>query len=637
MKNTIAERIADFLKDFPPFNQLQNEALFEICTQIEVIHIEKDEIVFEAGEELQQFFFVVKDGAIGIVGEDNTVLDHCDEGDIFGLRALLRNIGKYQLSAKALEESIVYRIATPFFEKHIATNPKASKYLMASFASNALAVNNENIHEAIFADQDILRKEEQHVSEMQTINYSKNPVQCTPQTSIQEAANIMTDKMVGSIVVVDNELPAGIITDKDFRYKIATGNHLITEPVTNIMSSPVLTFASDLTLAEAQVAMLENRISHLCITETGKADSPLLGILSEHDIIVVRGNNPSALIKEIYRATNDQSLLYIKDRAQELLQQYLGQAVRISFITKIMTAINDALTRRSIELSISEMEQEPPVAFAWLSLGSQGRKEQLLRTDQDNALVFANVEASEYDLVQKYFVSLAEKVNKKLHTIGFEYCPAEMMASNPKWCLSVKNWQQQFHHWISEPTEDNIMLSTIFFDYRMIFGEQDLVNQMTKSIFKSIDGYEIFLNFLGRNALTNPPPLSFFRTFLVEASGEHKDQFDLKLRAMMPLVDAARLLVLSKKIPGNNSTISRLRRLSEEEPQNKKLYDSCIKAFRILLRFRTIEGLEHGDSGRYIDIKNLSKRDKLKLKNCFKPIKDLQELLKVRFSLAQMT
>ncbi|MCV6630543.1 MAG: DUF294 nucleotidyltransferase-like domain-containing protein, partial [Flavobacteriaceae bacterium] len=554
---TIAERIADFLKDFPPFNQLQNEALFEICTQIEVIHIEKDEIVFEAGEELQQYFFVVKDGAIGIVGEENTILDHCDEGDIFGLRALLRNTGKYQLSAKALEESIVYKIATPFFEKHIATNPRASKYLMASFASNTLAVNNENTHESIFADQeDTLIKEEQHVSEMQTINYSKNPIQCSPDTSIQEAAQIMTNKRVGSIVVVENKMPIGIITDKDFRFKIATGKHPISEPVTKIMSSPVLTFASDLTLAEAQIAMLENRISHLCITENGKDDTPLLGILSEHDIIVVRGNNPSALIKEIYRAENSDMLEYIKNKAQDLLQQYLGQEVRISFITKIMTTINDALTRRSIELSLAEMESKPPASFSWLSLGSQGRKEQLLKTDQDNALVFDNVEASEYEEVQHYFVTLAKKVNKKLHKIGFEYCPAEMMASNPKWCLSVQNWKKQFHHWISEPTEDNIMLSTIFFDYRPIYGNSDLVAQMTTSIFKSIDSYEIFLNFLGRNALTNPPPLSFFRTFLVEASGEHKDQFDLKLRAMMPMVDATRLLILAAKIASNNSTIS---------------------------------------------------------------------------------
>ena len=141
---------------------------------------------------------------------------------------------------------------------------------------------------------------------------------------------------------------------------------------------------------------------------------------------------------------------------------------------------------------------------------------------------------------------------------------------------------------------------------------------------------------MGRNALKNPPPLSFFRSFLVEDTGEHKDQFDIKSRAIMPLVDAARVIILSHNVKDFNSTITRYQKLIELEPQNKELYESCIYAFRILLRFRTKQGLKHGDSGRYIDVKNLSKSNKLKLKGCFKPIKDIQELLNVRFKLSQI-
>ncbi len=180
------------------------------------------------------------------------------------------------------------------------------------------------------------------------------------------------------------------------------------------------------------------------------------------------------------------------------------------------------------------------------------------------------------------------------------------------------------------------MLCTIFFDYDLIYGDKKLVAEMSDSIFESIDRYEIFLNFLGLNALKNPPPLSFFRQFLVEDSGEHKDQFDIKARAMMPLVDSARLLVLSQNIKNSNNTILRFEKLADLEPQNKDLYLSCINAFKVLLRFRTNQGIKHNDSGRFIDLEPLTKGDRLKLKGCFKHIKDIQELIKVRFKLSQM-
>ncbi len=180
------------------------------------------------------------------------------------------------------------------------------------------------------------------------------------------------------------------------------------------------------------------------------------------------------------------------------------------------------------------------------------------------------------------------------------------------------------------------MLCNIFFDFDMVYGNHELVDDMSDSIFDAIDSYEIFMNFLGKNALKNPPPLSFFRNFLVEDSGEHKDQFDIKARAIMPLVDAARLLILSHEIKDINNTILRYEKLAVLEPQNKDLYESCINAFRILLRFRTQQGLKHKDSGRFIDLNNLSKGDRLKLKGSFKPIKDIQELVRIRFKLSQL-
>ncbi len=635
MKNTIAERIYDFLKGLPPFSALDEGQLMTICEQVKIGYYDLGGHIFQKGDNLHDAFYVVKDGAVGIFREDDILVDKCDEGDIFGLRALMRQ-SDYQLSAKAIEESIVYAISSDLLEAYITSNIDANKFIMASFASNTLNPYLDKGKGRPFSLEGEFRQQTGHLAYIQNIESKKDPVTCLEDTEIMTAATIMTEKKVGSIIVTQDNRPKGIITDKDLRTKIATGKSNISDKVTQIMNSPVITVAENISIAEAQITMLRNKITHLCITGDGTKDSEVVGVMSEHDIVVAQSNNPSYLIKEVKRAETASKLHGVRQKAQGLMQRYLDQHIPVSLVSRIISAINEAICQKAIQMSIGEMGQQPPTAFSWLSLGSQGREEQLLLTDQDNALVFVDVPPEDYEETKAYFLTLAQLVTEKLNVVGFEFCPAKMMASNPKWCLSLTEWKNQFNDWITRPDEDKIMLSTIFFDYERVYGDAGLVGQMSESIFRSIDSYGIFLNFLALNAVRNPPPLGFFRQFLVESSGGHEDLFDIKARAIMPLVDAARLLALSTNIKDHNNTIKRFGKLIELEPQNKDLYNACIDAFKILLRFRTVEGLKRGDSGRFIDLKSLSKANRLKLKGCFGPVKDVQELIKVRFNLAQL-
>ncbi|MFD2914461.1 DUF294 nucleotidyltransferase-like domain-containing protein [Psychroserpens luteus] len=627
--NTIAERIYDFLKDFPPFSMLMKSELLAICKAIDIHYLEKDTYLFITGSPVQNQFYVVKDGAIGLFrAQTNTLVDECDEGDIFGLRALMRQ-GDYKLSAKAIEESIVYSISSELFQQNITTNAEASKFLMSSFVSNTYYIESNQV------DHNLSTENIQEFIEEQSADYSKNPVHCSSETRIKDAALIMTNKRIGSIVITKDNRPLGIITDKDLRTKIATGLISIEDSVTKIMSSPVITYPESITVAEAQIAMIKHRITHLCITKDGTPNTELTGILSEHDIIVIRENNASVLVKEIKRVNTPEQLQHIRKRAEQLLKRYIEQQIPITFVTKILSTINDSITQRLIDLCIEEMPTPPPTSFAWLAIGSQGREEQLLLTDQDNALVFNEVPENDYNKTQQYFLTLSKKINQGLNIIGFELCPANMMASNPKWCLSISQWKTQFKSWITTPDQDNLMLCSIFFDFEFVYGDANLSTTMAESIFTSIESHDIFLNFLGLNALKNPPPLSFFRQFLVERDGEHKDQFDIKARAMMPLVDAARLLILSKNMKAHNNTIVRYEKLAELEPQNKDVFLACRDAFKNLLRFRTEQGLRHNDSGRFIDLQTLSKANRLELKSTFRAVKDIQDLIQTRFKLSQ--
>lgn len=631
MKNTIAERILDFLKNFPPFDVIENDSLLKIAQNVKVIYLEKGKILFEQNHKPHEYFYIVKDGALGLyklIENDKILIDICDEGDLFGLRPLIQK-DSYRLTAEANEESIVYAISVIQLKEIIKTNNKVRKYILASFSTNINTPYATNNKGDLYANID-----SKSYVDAQKISYNK-PIHCAISTNIQESAIKMSALNIGSIIITDKEKPIGIITDKDFRNKIVTGKHNIHQKVDAIMSSPVITFSANISTMEAQIAMMKHKIKHLCITKDGTPNSKLIGVISEHDIILLNGNSPSVLIKQLSRVTNIDGLIEIRKKLTKLIKNYIKKEIPIDVISRITSEINELLTQKAITFSLAEMPTQP-VSFSWLALGSQGRKEQLLMTDQDNALVFEDVKKEDLESTRVYFIELSKKVTNILHKIGYEYCPADMMASNPKWCLSISEWKNQFNKWITKPSEESIMMCTIFFDFNLVYGNSNLVYQLSKGIFKSIDSFEIFLNYLGRNALLNPPPISFFRQFLVEHDGEHKDQFDLKSRALMPIIDAARLLVLSKKLEGKNSTIERLLQLAELEPQNKDLYLSCIHSFKILLRYRTKQGFQNTDSGRYVNLSKLSKLEKLKLKACFKPIKDIQELITVRFELAQM-
>lgn len=637
MKNTIAERILDFLKGFPPFNLLPKETLLEIAKKVEIQYYEKDQIIFDQNDHPHEHFFMVYEGAVRLYrfGEEKKhIVDICDEGDLFGLRPLIMK-ENYLMGAATNEESILYGIPIQLFNDIILKFPRVSQFLIASFATNTRDPFTDKHKGKLFANIKAIKKVENSFIETQTAKYTQNPITCSPKTTIQYAAKVMTANVINSIIVTEANIPVGIMTDKDIRTKIGTGLFKITDSVEAIMTSPVITFPENISVAEAQLARLKHKVSHLCITKDGTNKTELVGILAEHDLNLIQGNNPLLLTKQIRTAKDAETLKYIRTKASELTQGYIEQEIPIYFVTKVISEINTAITKKAIELSIQEIGKEPPVNYAWLALGSQGRKEQLLMTDQDNSLVFENVPEENLESTKKYFIELAVKVTEKLNIVGFAYCPAHIMASNPKWCLPISEWKSQFKDWIKHPTSDKILNSIIFFDFEFIYGDQNLYNSMAKCIFKYIHKKPVFLGFLSKVTLDNPAPLGFFKQFLVEANGENKDHFDIKSRAIRPLVDAARIFSLHHHITENN-TISRYEKLMEFEPQNSDIFESCANAFKILLQFRTSQGLTNNDSGKFVNINNLSKADRLKLKGCFKPIKNVQDSLKLRFNVSQI-
>lgn len=633
MDNVIPLRIADFLKNYPPFHLVDPTSLGQLAESISVKYCPVGDAVFRQGEQPGKLVYVVREGAVNLYHEHDLV-DQCDEGELFGLRPLLAE-DAYALSAIAQEESLLYAIPADIFKDIADKFPEVWKFIASNFASGRQYLSPSATKGKILPHQPTASMTAFQLLEIQSIERSKVPVMAQPNISIKDAALMMSQYEVGSLILInEKQYPEGIITDKDLRKMVATGIVSLEAPVQEIMSSPVITAASGISVADVQMIMVTHGIHHVCLTSDGTAHSPVSGIITEHDLLIVQSNNPAAFLREIKRAKHPDTLRDIRNRAEYLLQQYIEQEVAISYIAPVMRAIHDAMIQRCITLAQENLAQEglqaPTNAFCWLALGSEGREEQLLRTDQDSALVYMDMPGTD---PRPYFLRLASTTTAYLASCGFEYCPADMMASNPQWCLSLRDWKNQFKQWLLEPDPKSVMLCTIFFDYRPVFGHKELATELTKHIYSILEQEKIFLAFLAKNALENPPPLTFFRDIMVEKSGEHKQEFDIKGRAMMPLADAARVLTLYHKISGINNTIKRFQALTTCEPQNAELYEQAAEAYEILMRFRTLQGIRQHDSGRYFLPKQLSKMDRILLRNSFRPIQELQSLLKTRFQL----
>lgn len=637
--NTIVAQIADFLKEYAPFNYLTTEQLAEVANNIRVVNLEKHKTLFQINDTLHDSFYVVASGVINlsiIADADETLLNKCYQGDIFGLRPFFAK-NRYMMTAKAREESIVYAIPIAIFKPFLATNTDVLDFILENFAKSANTRSaKESSQNSSIADTIHFTDQKSEIQYFQTLSYNTAPLLAIATDTVNEVAQLMAESRNNSIVICENELPVGIVTDTDMCYKIATGRFPISTTVNKIMSSPVVTVIENVSLAEAQLMMLKNNVTHLCVTVDGTDKSVVKGIISEHDLIVSQASNPGVLIKEVKRSLAAKDLKQIRERLSDLIQNSIQKNIPLTHINNIASEINFAILKRAVELSILDLGS-PPARFAWLSIGSQGRKEQLLLTDQDSILVFEDVTPEKYRDVKDYFIKLSKRATAILEKVGYEFCPNGHMASNMLWCKSLSDWIKQYSSWMDAPGESNNELSSIFFDYEIVFGDQKIEEAINNIVFKKAANNTLFFDFLGNDALRKNAPLTFFKNFNVEEEGPNKDKFDIKTRALMPLVDGARLLTLSYDIKGINNTYTRFKQLAITDPKHAEIYLQCAEAFIILSKFRTLEGLKNDNSGQFINLKELSKIDREKLKNAFLPMKELEDLIKSKFQLTHFS
>lgn len=639
MSNSIAENIANFLKDYAPFNYLSHNELLQVATSIGVVNLDKHKNLFQINDKLHDSFYVVASGVINlfvIADAEETLLNKCYPGDVFGLRPFFAK-NNYMMTAKAREDSIVYAIPINSFKPFVAQNQQVLDFLLESFATNTRnPFDKENRGKLITDNVYTETHQTGEIQYFQSLSYNKTPLKVNITATAKDTAQLMTENLMDSAIIMHQNEPIGIVTDVDFRSKIANGRFPLISTIDRIMSSPVITVPENVSVAEAQLLLLKNNVTHLCVTTDGSDKSEVKGVISQHDLIVAQANNPGVLIKEIKRALSPKELKQVREKLTDMIQSSIAKNIPLPHIYNISGEIITAIIKRSIELSILDLGS-PPARFAWFSIGSQGRKEQFLLTDQDSFLVFEDVAAENYRDVKDYFLKLAKRATAILEKVGYEYCPQGHMASNMSWCKSMSDWIKQYNNWMKTPGDKSNEISPIFFDYEFVFGESKIEDSLNEIVFTNTKSNVLFFDFLGNDALRKHPPLNFFKKFNLEEEGENKGKFDIKNKGISPLVDAARLFAISSNLKGVNNTYLRFKQLAIADPKFSEIYLNCADAFLILSKFRTLEGLKNDSNGNYINLEELSKVDKERLRSALGPMRDLEELIKDKFQLTQFS
>lgn len=618
----IIEDIIHFLKKAPPYQFLDDAALKALAGNLAMEFYPKGTVIVKQGDPPAETARIIKKGVVRIFrtqenGEE-TVMDYIGDGDTFGIAGIASQ-EKEENSVVAVDDTICYTMKRDKVLRLLELNPALNEYFMAHLSSYV----NRSYGE--MQNRGGLQGSTDRLLFTTKVGEIASPVAMISEDApIRDAAAMMTQKKISSLVMVDKRwVPVGIITDKDLRSKVVAKGRDIRDPVKSIMTMSLIRVDAADTCFEAVLKMIKYNIHHILVIREGE----LNGVMTNHDLMLLQGTSPLSFVRDIENQRDIEGLIPVSARFTNIIGILLNEGAKAGSITNINTEINDRLIKKVLDIAEKNFGP-PPVPYCWVVYGSEGRKEQTFRTDQDNAVIYADSGSpEEEEASRKYFEEFTSFVQKSLVQIGFSPCRAEYMASNPRWRQPLRAWKQYFLNWISEPTPDALMRSLILFDMRPIYGKTGLYDMLRDYYLSLLGQHRNFLGFMANLITRNTPPLGFLKSFVVEKSGEHKNEIDLKLRGSFPFIDAVRLFALEKGVK-ESSTLGRITALKARHAIIKEYAEELEYAFdfimilRIKHQFQQVRDEVKPDN--FINPDKLSNLEKKTLKESFHLIAKIQ-------------
>lgn len=457
------------------------------------------------------------------------------------------------------------------------------------------------------------------------------PVTVPLDASVRQAIRVMDEKRIGSIIVADagGKLPLGIFTLRDLLHRVALPGCTLDLPIAAVMTAGVITVKPHTTAYQAALIMGSRGLRHLLVVDEA---GELIGIVSQNDLFALQRSGLNDVTGNIREAKDLPALQACSKDIRRMADAMLLQGVAAEQLTHLISTLNDLLTLRILELTHDEFEL-PQVPWCWVALGSEGRYEQTLSTDQDNGIIF-EADGTDAELVRKGLLPFAESVNRKLDACGFPLCKGGIMAGNPEWCLSQEEWRAKFARWIQAPEPKALLNASIFFDFRPLYGQEELSHSLRDWLLGISGKATLFLRLMTENALQCQPPLGLIRDFVFDNNKDFPHTIDLKMYGSRPFVDAARIFSLANNV-AMTSTAQRLRGAAEATNLGADV-EAMIDGFYFIqqLRLRHQQDLTAGDGGaNRIDPDKLNELDRHILKEAFRQARKLQDKLRLDYRL----
>ena len=611
--------IRDFIAQYHPFELLEEELLNGLTENVEIRYIRRGKC-FPPKGNTQHYVYIIRTGAIELRDTENQMINKIAEGDIYTSSCQLLKLNESSCHM-ALEDSLIYQFPCTYLETLFEKSIEFKHHFEDDLT--------QRLQRATKLDS---REVDVGVASM-TVEVGslihKAPITMDVSASIQEAAQMMSEFNVSSIMLTKHDKLTGILTDRDLRRRCVAKGLDVSQAVTKIMSSHIISMPSDTLVLHALMLMTRSNINHLPIID----DDVIIGMLTATDLTRHSSANPAFITSQIHKAHTLEELSSYTAKLPALQLLLSDANISARHVGETISCITDSLTIKLIEMAQDEIGPEP-VPFVWVAGGSQARLEQSSHSDQDNAMILSN------DVTSKdmpYFHELAKRVCDGLNACGFIYCPGNAMAINKKWCQPYKVWKGYFNDWINKPEPMALMLSSIFFDLRAVFGDYSLHKKLHKKMLGMTAKNSLFIAHMVSNALKHRPPVGFFRTFVLIQDGKHDNTFDIKHRGIVPITDVARVLALAEGIKKVNTT-ERLIALGATKSLSTEMVQNLIVALEFIANIRVRHQAGQIRKGKepdnFLPPDSLSSLERKHLKDSFEIIKDIQDTLERRYMLA---
>jgi len=572
------------LREHAPFDEMEPDALEFLARKLSVGYHARGEVITDPARGVAGRLYIVKQGRVSADGA-------LGPGEFFPVGAL---IGRRPTtnSYRAEADTFCWELAAADFSALLERSARFRAFCtdhLAMLLARSQRRQRAEAGEALIDGAGML-------APLKSV-LRRAPVSCKADTTVREVLATMRRERVGSMAVVDEAArPLGIFTTQDVLDRVAAPQADVALAIASVMTPGPFTLEEDTTLAEAALAMVRRRIRHVVVTRDGR----LAGVVSERDLFALQRVGVGRAAERIAVSETLAELVEAARDVRRLARQLLAQGVAAEPLTAMASALNDALTHRVI--AFAAIGKSLPEAWCWLALGSEGRMEQTFVTDQDNALIY---EGERGDLA-----AFADQVNRGLDACGFPLCRGDIMARNPRWCLTAQEWRRVFDGWIRNNDPEALLNASIFFDLRALAGNAHLAGSLREAVLAQAAANPAFLRAMAQTALRARPPLGLLADF-----GE--DEIDIKALGTRPFVDAARVLALAAGSP-ETGTAARLRAAGES---------TAVEAFHYLqmLRLRKL--------GNRIRVEELNEIDRRVLKESFRQAVRLQSRIRLDYRL----